>query len=281
MKSILLFLTVLLCPKLGFGFVPPLAFIIKANFDGRKGLPVESVFKHQIVLQTGETFTVEERLAEIGGKIYLIFKSSNYGEVGCVWSKGSYGFSSDKKLVGRSRAFNYFFTMNKPDSYREVLIGEQFLKRDFFTQYKSPFIPQGDPASWDMKENYVIHPEINFSRTPAGPAITAIGFEQSGVRKSVSFEKESLLLDRLEWKEGTQITSWNFQSFKKFAGDGWFPTEISFNADNKVVVTSSLISRQYLKDQSSKQWLTKFSSASKSALSSNFEEGLKVLLEYR
>jgi hypothetical protein len=262
-------------------FVPPLSAILKANFDGRKGLPVETVFRHQIISRTGESITVEERLSEVGGKIYLIFRSSSFGDVGATWSKGVYQFSSDKKVVGRSKAFNLFFTMHKPESYREVLIGEQFLRRDFFSQYKSPFVPQGDPSTWDLKENYVIHPELKFSRTPSGPAITAVGFEESGVRKSVSFGKDTLVLSRLEWKEGSQITSWNFQGVKKLKGDGSFPLELFLNVDNKEVITSTLVSRQYLTDSGAKQWMTKFNSASRSSLTSTLEEGLKVLLEYR
>ena len=281
MRFVLILIGFFLWPNPGWAFLPPLSFIMKANFEGRKGLPVETVFKHQIVLPSGDTVSVEERLAEIGGKIYSIFRSPNLGEVGCQWSKGVYLFSSDKRIVGRSRAFNLFFTMNKPESYREVLINEQFLKRELFSQYKSSFVPQGDPALWDLKENYIIHPDIYFARTPGGPAVTVTGFELSGVKKSVSFDKETLILSRLEWKEGGQITSWNFQGFKKNSGDGWFPSELFLNVDNKEMISSSLVSRHYLKDKSVKQWLTRFSSVSQASPSAVFEESLKVLLEYR
>jgi len=264
-----------------FAFVPPLTAIIKADFEGRKPLPSETVFRHQVVLKSGEALTIEEQISEIGGRTYVIFKSSAYGEVAGNWSKGVYLFSGDKKISSRSSVWAKFWLSTNGDSFREQLIQERFLKRDQFSQFKSTFTPKGDPAGWDLKENYLLHPQVYFSRTPAGPAVVAVGTEEGNSRRAVFFDKASLGLSRLEWREGEQVTAWNFSGHKKIAGDGVFPAEFNFTYENSEVVRSSLVGRRFLKDKLKSQWLERFSSVSKNPLSSSFEEGLRILLGYR
>jgi hypothetical protein len=282
MKYIRLFFFISICFALKtLAFVPPLTAVFKANFDGRKPGPTETVFRHQIQLKSGESLAVEERLAEIGGKIYVIFRSPSYGDVGGTLSKGFYSFSGDKKFPSRSRAFLSFYTASNGDQFREVLIDERMVKRDQFSQYKSSFTPQGDPANWDLKENYVIHSDVYFSKTPQGPAIIAIGSEEGKTRRAVFFDKGTLLLSRLEWRETNQEIAWNFRGSKKVSGDGLFPDEMTFSVDNRLIVQSNLISRQFLKGKSKTQWLDKFSASPKSSMSPNLEEGLRILLGYR
>ncbi|NBX75197.1 MAG: hypothetical protein EBQ92_01420 [Proteobacteria bacterium] len=263
------------------GFVPPLTAVFKAGFDGRKSVPTETVFRHQIQLRSGENIAVEERLAEIGGKIYMIFRSPSYGDVAGTFSKGFYSFTGDKRVASRSRAFISFYTASNADQFREVLIDERLVKRDQFSQYKSSFTPQGDPATWDLKENYVVHPDVYFSKTPQGPAIIAVGTEEGKTRRSVFFDKGTLLLSRIEWRESNQESAWNFRGSKKFPGDSSFPDEMTFTVDGRAVVQSNLISRQFLKGKSKTQWLDKFSSTSKSSMAPGLEEGLRILLGYR
>lgn len=265
----------------GFAFVPPLNALFKANFDGRKPLASETIFRHQIQLKSGDSMLIEERLAEIGGKIYVIFRSPSFGEVAGTWSKGSYSFAGDKRFSNRSRAFVSYFTSSNGDQFRDVLIDEKLLKRDQFVQYKSSFNPQGDPASWDLKENYVIQPQVYFSQTPQGPAIIAVGTQEGKTRRAVFFDKGTLLLSRLEWQDSNQEIAWNFKGNKKVTGDSFFPDEITFTVDNRVLVQSNLIGRQYFKDKSKSQWLDRFSAVSKSGMTPNLEEGLKILLGYR
>jgi hypothetical protein len=282
MKHIPIFFTLSIFFALkALAFVPPLTAVFKVNFEGRKSLPTETVFRHQIQLKSGENMVVEERLAEIGGKIYVLFRSPSYGDTGGTFSKGVYSFSGDKKLISRSRAFLSFYTASNGDQFREILIDERMLKRDQFSQYKASFAPQGDPANWDLKENYVVHSDVYFSKTPQGPAIIAVGSEEGKTRRAVFFDKGTLLLSRLEWREANQEIAWNFRGGKKFPGDSLFPDEMTFSVDNRVIVQSNLISRQFLKDKSKTQWLDKFSTISKSAMAPSLEEGLRILLGYR
>ncbi|MFM8270068.1 MAG: hypothetical protein ACKN9V_07750 [Pseudomonadota bacterium] len=265
----------------GMAFVPPLTAIFKANFDGRKSLPTETVFRHQIKLKNGENIALEEKLAEIGGKTYVVFRSPSYGDVAGTWSKGSYYFAGEKKVPSRSKAFLSFYSASNGDEFRDVLLDEKFLKRDQFNQYKSSFTPQGDPATWDLKENYVVQPNVYFSKTPQGPAIVAVGLDENKMRRAVFFDKGTLLLSRIEWRDGDQETSWNFRGSKKFPGDSSFPDEMSLVLDKQVIIQSSLVSRQFLKGKLKSQWLDKFSALSKLGMSPNLEEGLKILLGYR
>jgi hypothetical protein len=171
--------------------------------------------------------------------------------------------------------------MSKPESFREILIEERFIKRDQFSQYKNSWTPQGDPATWDIAANYMDQPEVFFTKIPGGIGVTAVGLEEGRSKRMVSFEKESLQLARLEWLENKQSISWNFQNYKKRGGDGLFPTSIFMNLDNKQVVKSNLVSRELLKGNAKNLWLAKFSSSAKSAPSSTLEEALRILLEYR
>lgn len=274
----------ILCLHFGvsaFSFVPPLSFVFKANFDGRKSVPVETVFRHQIQLKSGESMVIEEKLSEIGGRIYFVFRSPSYGDAGGTWTKGSYSFAGDKKISTRSRSFLSFYTASQGEQFRDVLVEEKFMKRDQFSQYKPSFTPQGDPAAWDLKENYIIQPQVYFSRTPQGPAIMAVGIQEDKMRRAVFFDKGTLLLSRLEWRDGNQEAAWNFRGNRRFSGEGNFPDELNFTLDNRTIIQSQLISRQILKGKAKNQWLDKFSVASRSGLNPNLEEGLRILLGYR
>ncbi|NBT59732.1 hypothetical protein EBT16_13205 [bacterium] len=282
MKKIVFFPVLFFCMSFkALAFVPPVSSILKACFEGRKSGDSETVFRHQIQLKSGESMVVEERLAEIGGKVYVVFRSPSFGETGGTWSKGSYVFSGDKKFPSRSRAFVSYFTSSNGDQFREVLVDEKLLKRDQLVQYKPSFNPQGDPATWDLKENYVIQPQVYFSKTPQGPAIVAVGTQEGKIRKAVFFDKGTLLLSRIEWREMTQDIAWNFRGTKKWAGDGYFPEDMTFTLDGRLIIQSSLVSRQPLKEKSKSRWLVRFSEFSKSGMNSNLEEGLRILLGYR
>ncbi|NBW98328.1 hypothetical protein EBR03_02030 [bacterium] len=264
-----------------FGFVPPLTLVFKTCYEGRKPQPTETVFRHQVTLRTGEVLNIEEKLAEIGGKTYLTFRSPTYGEVGATWNRGLYAFGSDRKISSKSQAFVSFFTLQSSDRFRDVLLDENFLRRDQFEQYRTGFVPQGDPATWDIKAGYIVHPLVFFSKAPAGFAIVAAGSDDLRARKAVFFDKEKMVVSRFEWREGNQTTAWNFQNFKKVAGDGTYPFELSFAIEDKEVIKTAVVNRQYLKGKTRSQWLERFSNLSKNPLNPQMEEALKLLLSYR
>lgn len=281
MRNFFCVLIISLFCRLGAGFVPPLSVALKSCFDGRKALPSVTSFQHEVVLRSGDSVAIEENLAEIDGKIYFSFRSANLGEVGGTWSKGTYTFAGDKKVFGKSRVFVSFFTMSKPESFREVLIEEKFVKRDQFSQYLNSWTPKGDPATWDIAANYVSHPDVVFTKIPSGIAVTAIGLNDGNSKRSVSFDKESLQLARLEWLESRQAIAWNFQNVKKMGGDGLLPSSLSMTLDNRSVVKTSVVGRELLKGKAKGQWLSKFSNSAKTSPSASFEEALRVLLDYR
>jgi len=269
-----------LCSPL-WGFVPPLSAVFKANFDSRKSGFQETFLRHQILLKSGETLALEERFAKLNGKIYTVFKSPLYGEFSAVWTKAGYLFSAERKIPSRSVAFMTYFTTSQPDVFREVLIDEKMIKRDQFSQYKPSFVPEGDPAQWNLNDNYLIQPHLFFARTPFGPSIIAVGLEEGSNRRAVFFEKDSLILSRIEWKNDKEVTSWNFGNPQKLPQDGVFPREMFFQVEDKEIVKTSLVSRNALEERSKKQWLAKHASSSKGSLNPTVEEALKILLSYR
>ncbi len=264
-----------------WAFVPPISVALKANFEGRKPGAFETVFRHQILLKTGETLSVEERFTKLNGKVYVIFKSPVYGDFGATWGKTGYQFTSDKKIASRSQAFMVYFTANQADVFREVLIDEKLAKRDQFIQYKSSFAPEGDPAQWDLNENLLVQPALSFARTPVGPSIVAIGLEEGSSRKAVFFEKNTLILSRLEWKNDKEVTAWNFSQPQKFSGGGTFPKDLFFQVDGREIIRSQVISRTLLDEKNKKQWLSRFSNLAKNSLNESFEDALRILLGYR
>ncbi|NBX93219.1 MAG: hypothetical protein EB078_08125 [Proteobacteria bacterium] len=279
--SLIVGLVSIVSSSLVWGFVPPLTAVLKIGFEGRKAGSTETTFRHQITLKSGETITVDEQIAEIDGRTYIIFKSATFGDVAGTWNRGAYSFSGDKKISSRSSIWNRYWLTANGEDFREQLIQEKFLKRDQLLQLKPAFTPKGDPATWDLKENYIIQPQVYFARTPSGVSIVAVGQEDATSRKAVFFDKASLVLSRLEWKDGEQTTAWNFTNFKKMPGDGMFPSEFSFLFENKEVIKSILVSRRPLKDKTKSQWMSLYNAQAKNSLAPTLEEGLRLLLGYR
>ena len=75
----LLRIFILLFSLSSFGFIPPLSSILRQAYEDRKPGSVAADFRHAIALSSGDTVEVEELSAQIGGKVYFIFRVKGIG----------------------------------------------------------------------------------------------------------------------------------------------------------------------------------------------------------
>jgi len=270
----------LIWQSLGLGFVPPLGEVLKKAFSGRRSVATETIFQHQIRDESGSSATIEEKMADFDGNTYHLF-IWNSGSVGATSQSSGYAFANKKKIFGSSRIFNSYFNWANPDRFKEVLISEGFSKRAQWEQYDSSYAPEGNPALWDVKSHYLIHPEVYFSRSEKGLNITSTGFDNGSSAKSVSFNKETFLLSEINWKEGSGSDFWWFKGENQLTKMGIFPSEMGFVSRGSEKVVSQLVQRRYLNQQEKKQWLKKFQSEAQAGDFSVVEPYLKILLSHR
>lgn len=277
-KLILLSCFITLYPA--WSFVPPLNEVLKKAFSGRRWMPTETQFRHQIKLESSRAVIIDEKLVEIDGQTHHLFSWQN-GAVSAISSSAGYLLGNKKKLFGSSALFNSYFTLSSSDRFRQILISEGFSRPQQWEQYQSSFLPEGNPALWDIKENYLFHPDVFFSRTQRGVNITVIGTDTGANTRSVSFDKESFLLSGITWKQGKTSDSWWFRGKKRISKMGSFPVSMGFISDGSEIIATNLIQRRYLNAREKKLWLQKVKSHSQSEDFSEIEPALKILLSRR
>lgn len=270
----------LVTQSVGYGFVPPLTEVLKKAFSGRRWMPSETQFKHRVKLDGAREVLIDEKLAEFDGQTYHLF-SWNSELVGATSASSGYLFGGGKKIFSSSRAFNSYFTIINPDKFRDILVSEGFSKRSQWEQYPNSFVPEGNPAFWDLATNYMIAPDVSFSRSESGISILVEGFDNGSNSKSVSFDKESFLLSEINWKNSNRLQRWWFRGLRKISRMGSFPTEMGFVVEGNQLVSSRLIQRRYLNSREKRAWLQKFKSASLTKDLSEVEGALKILLGHR
>lgn len=265
-----------------FGFLPPLTSIVHDVFDFRKGGPaIEIVFRHHIDLKVGDPVDLEERLVSERGQTLGIWKVVGQGPILVARWDGQ-GYTSGKdKIPSRSAIFIKYFTQDNPDNFRDALISEQFTRRDQWYQFKPGFTPEGDPQTWAIKDNYLRHDDIYLSRLPQGISIAVQGTDEAGNQKIVYFDRSLHGLSRLEWRQNGVVTAWNFETFSRRQGDGFYPAHATFESGGAVLVSTDVQSVRHLKDKQLADFNNTFKSAHPGSPSSTVSAALKALLSYR
>lgn len=278
----LLLVLPLLISTLCFSFVPPVGSVIKEIFDVRKpGVIIELTYKHTVELSQGNAVTVDESLLYSGGKAYFLWKSPNHVPVYGVQERKSYIVGSDKKMNARSFLYSKYLASPSAEDFKEQLISEQFIRRDQLLQYKPGFSFEGDPDSWQVRENYVKHPDVNFKRIGSLVTIAVLGMDGKDNQRTVYFDSKFQGVRKLEWKEGNNVSSWSFSDFNKYQ-DGIFPKSMRFEQNGTELVSSEVIQVRGLRDKAFQNTLKAWQkSGAKNSSSGQLEEALKVLLSYR
>jgi len=267
-----------------FAFIPPVPQIIKEIFDLRKpSIANEAIFRHRIAAGNGESIELEERMVAEGNRLYFLWRVQGQPQpVAAYWENQSYVVAQGKAFPARSAAWVKYLLTNSGDGFRDTLVAEQFIRRDQLSQFKPGFTPTGDPHTWELRTNYLIHDDIFLSRLPAGIAIAVNGLQNETSRKSVYFDKSLRGVYRLEWVENAQTYAWNFERLAKNAYFGYYPSRLSFEAQGVEAVSSELVSFHPLKDKPLFEFKSLWKQAQRAPVANPVADAaLRVLLSYR
>lgn len=281
------FATFLSTSQMALALLPPLSFVIRDVFENRKPVAIEAILKHQIELK-GEKIEIEERIVRERGQVRVIWRVPGGMQIPASYERAGYVMGNGRGYPSRTSLFMRYLMFDSADDFRDQLISEQFIRRDQLFQYKPGYIPTGDPQTWNLRENYMRHPDIFLQRLPKGIAVSVVGVEDSNNRRAVFFDYpkkgnervEGIL--RLEWKEENQVAGWNFDQFSRSGSDGWYPRHASFDVGGVEMINTQILAWRSIKERalndSRNQWKAM---PRATALPSNVEAALKLLLSYR
>lgn len=270
------FLCFLFWAAKSFGFIPPLVSLIKEGFDGRKSFPItEIVLKHRVEIRTGEFVDIDERIVAQRNQTLMIWSSPSSSPISGSFSSLSYSIGNDRNLQTRSGLFLRYFLAPSAEAFQENLISEQFLRRDQLLQYKPGATFTGDPLSWNLHDDYLVHDDIFLHRLESGISIATIGSDDGNSRKTFFLDEAKHALARLEWRDKNQVIGWNFDSFSKITGDGVFAHRFALDSAGADLIGSSLVSRRALKDKQMADFRTAWRQARSAPLSRTWRPHLE------
>lgn len=270
-----------LCCVVSHAFLPPVPALVRDAFDGRKPRRAsEVVLRHHVEVRPGETVEIEERIALAGSKPLFLFKAMGQGQpLFGTWERRQYQVE-DKAYGARSGAFLKYFLGTSPDDFLNALVAEGYVRRDQLAQFKAGWVPEGDPNTWDVRGNYLRHPDIFLSRLKHGTAVAVIGSDDGGNRRAVYFDPAGKGIRRLEWKEGGGQLAWEFDGFHQVAKEGMYPRFLYYEVNGDEKIRSELLAVRVLSDRGASE----FSAAQRrprGSVPSNVDAALQLLLGLR
>lgn len=264
-----------------FAFLPPVASMLREVTEGRKAGPIEVVLRHRISVRGSGAIEVEERIVNERNRYSFLWSGSAFPR-GLAGTLERYQYIvGDNAIPSRSAAWVTYLAGLGGDSLRDVLVNEQFVRRDQLLQYKPGWSPTGDPQTWELRENYLRHADVVLRRIAGGVAIAVIGMEEGAVAKTLYVDKNLKGLRRLEWKDGQEINAWNFESFGAMPAGGQFPRRITFETGGAEVITTDLVAARSLNAKALSDFKNSWKQAPREPASSNGEGVLKLLLSFR
>ena len=198
------------------------------------------------------------------------------------WDKRTYFLGNEKKIVGRSQLFLKNYISGSALEFRDALINEKFLRWEQLKQFKDGFELQGDPQTWDIKNNYLQQDSISLVLLPSGPSIAVVGLSEPTSKRVIYFDKGLLGIRKIEWMDGNENLSWNFDSFTMSLKDSYFPKRASLVKDGREIIQTELGTVRALNKKQNGEWLQAWQKASKTILNNpSAEEALRNLLSHR
>lgn len=263
--------------SVGEAFIPPIPLAIREIFDGRKPGALEIVLRHRI---GGGEF--EERIVCERGRYQMVWRGGLFQQpVAATWERQAY-FIGDRNISSRSGIFLKYFGSHSADEFKDALMAEKFMRRDQMIQFKPGFSPSGDPQTWDLRENYLKHPDIFLERVRGSVAIVVVGLDEGALRKAVAFDRSLKGVRRIEWKDGQEVAGWTFENFSKFPSGGTYPHKLSFDINGNEVISSDVVAVRTIGDRALADFRTGWKqAASTTGLSPNAEAALQRLLGFR
>lgn len=262
-------------------FIPPVLDILREVTAGRKSGPVEVLLKHRISVKGSSVVEVDERVIRERDKLYFVWSGASLGQtLSAVWERYEYRMGN-RTIPSRSKAMMNALTATGPEDLREVLIAEQFIRRENLYQFKPGYSPTGEPQSWETRENYLAHPNIFLQKLSSGIAIVMVGQEEGSNRKAVYFDRSLKGIRKLEWQENQETFAWNFDGFAAFAAGGVHPRRLFLEANGAEVIQSDTLAVRLASARSVADFKSAWRQAQKNEISSQAEGILKLMLSYR
>ncbi|MSP19012.1 MAG: hypothetical protein EXR74_05530 [Bdellovibrionales bacterium] len=265
-------------------FIPPISAVLKEIFDARKFTEgTELTLNHRVVTNNGEWSEIEEKiLLENRGMKFIWKPMALEAFFSGQLEKRTYWLGGDKKIPSRSLLFLKSYTAGSAMEFRDALVGEKFLKWDQMKQFKEGFEPQGDPQTWNVKSQYLEQEAISLALLPTGPSIAVVGFQDGNSRKTVYFDKGLLGIKKIEWSEGKESISWNFDQFSVAVNQSLFPRKANLIKDGRDIIQSELIGIRQLSKRQWIEWMKVWQKANQTINNSPAsEETIRILLSFR
>ncbi len=265
-------------------FFPPVSAMLKEVCSGRKNTSaIEVVLSHKVRLKPeGEGLTVRERIIRDRGRVLFQWTFAD-GNWGGSWNGKEYSLTGGKSIASETKAFLRVLLAVIPDELQSVLVAEQFIRTDQLYQYKPGFNFEGDPATWNIKDNYLVPTDMSLKKSPLGIFYSVNGLLDGKNRRSVYFERSLRGVARIEWQSESGTTAWNFSNFTSQPLGGYFPRVLTFESAGIAIVESVLESARALTAtqlQESKKAIEILMKA-EGYSSPDSESALKILLSFR
>jgi len=280
MKTALI-LSVVLFSNLAPAFIPPVAIMLKEVTEGRKNVPVELVLKHRIAVRGSGNVEFEERIFDEKKRTLFLWTGGPFAQPVAGLIEGATYQVQGQAIPTRSLAVVRYLTATTPDELRETLVAERLMRRDHLLQYKPGFSPEGDPQTWAIKENYMIHPDIYLRRLETGVAYAVAGSDEGSERRAVLFDRGLKGIRRMEWADAESSQSWSFEGFSPFSAGGNYPRRLAFESNGTEVIQSDVLAVRALNAKSVAEFKNTWRQSEKASLSSNGEGILRLLMSYR
>lgn len=277
MKPLMLLLFVFF-PWTVCAFIPPISQMVGDLFEGRKAQQFELLLQHSIQ-EEGSPFEIAERIVVNKGRIYFLFTKASEGSVAGEWEDSAYQLHPSKRWVPETPLLLQFLVARSADHFRNALVENRFVRREFWDQYRQGFDPQGDPSTWDIKSNYLKHNEIYLQRGSRGVAIAVNGEQEK--EKQIHFLFEGRGISRIQWKS-SQAVAWELGDYRSYKNGGLYPTSLELFLDGKSKVKTNLGQWKTLSQKGIDEFLKSWRTAKKiSEFPPSFETRLGWILAYR
>lgn len=282
MKTRLLLVFVLVA-SVAHPFIPPLTELLNDVFAGRKNNEaVELQFRHQVQVKEGEFIEVTEQF--LGNRSGGLIQWAMNGQppVYCDWNGKDYTFRNGKTVPSRTAAFIDYFLVEGGTEYQDRLLRERFLRRDQLLQYRPGYNPAGDPKTWDVKANYLLHDDIFLVKLPREFAVSVVGMSEGDQKRAFYLSRTGRGISRLEWVVGSETAAWDFGAFAATPGMGRMPRVLSLQINGMERVKSTLSSAKPIRRDALATARTASRQPSSSASpSSQIEEAIRLIVRYR
>lgn len=267
-------------------FVPPVSAILKEAMDGRKNGAQELNIRYQIRFSAdSDPIVLQERMLNNRGKVQFIWKIADSGPAwGGSWNGKEYRIGTKVSWRSESRLFLKLFGAVTADEMASALLAEQFLRKDQLLQYKPGFEPNGDPAYWKTRDNYLVHPDILLRRLRENQLAYSITGYSDGKNKRTWYVDKSLGgITRFEWETPSALTTWSFFEFRQASPGGYYPFKLAFESSGATLIQGSVESIRAISGSEIKQLTRSYAEAARlqETTSEPMLGALKVLLSFR